>query len=198
MLAIILWIVFLVVVFLRALRLHQTAGSHDRIAMVLLIGAVVLAAVAGFFAGSVHGVFMLLGAFLLPLVLRPLAAKFEGSFGDRVAPPTDKAQHERMLRLRRGELSLDQYFEEGHQEERDDRERLQTLVARRDIAAVLRKHRVSAGQFYGLREYLRSVPDLEWKILGTPGDVETLIQMVAAGKKEEAIARAFRSRRTTS
>jgi hypothetical protein len=130
--------------------------------------------------------------------LRPLAAKFEAGFGGTVARPTDKTQHERMLRLRRGELSLDQYFEEGHQDERDDRERLQALVARRDIGAVLRKHKVSAGQFYGLREYLRSVPDLEWQILATPGDVDALIQMVAAGKKEDAIARAFRNRRASS
>jgi hypothetical protein len=194
MLTAILWFAFAVILFLHTLRIHQTADFTDRIALVLTgLGVAVLIA-AAVWAGPVHVLLMGVAGVVLAVVLRPVVARFAATFGaaDR---PVDAAERQRMGRLSRGEISLDEYFKEGDENQLSDQRRLAELAMQPNIAKVLRKHGISVAQFVVLRQSLKLLPDLEWQILGDPRDLEQLIARVAAGKSPDEIALSFRGRR---
>jgi len=197
LLAPLLWSIFLVVLFLHTLRIHQTANYTDRIALVLAgLAAAVMIAMA-YFRGPAQAAIMAVAGVVLAVVLRPLAAKFASTYGE-VDRPGNSTERQRMGRLSRGEISLDDYFREGHENVEADQRRLAELAMKPEIAKVLRKHGISVGRFVGLRESLALVPDLEWQILSDPRDLEQLILRVAAGKSPNDIALAFRGRRRAS
>jgi hypothetical protein len=189
-----LWSAFCVLVFLHTLRIHQTAQYTERIALVLTgLGAAVWIATA-VWAGGGHAMAMAIAAIVLALALRPLVARFAATFG-HVDRPSNAAEHQRMSRLSRGEISLDEYFKEGDENLLADQRRLAELAMQPDIARLLRKRGISVAKFVALRESLKLVPELEWRILSDPRALELLIDRVAAGKTAHEIALIFRARR---
>jgi hypothetical protein len=197
LLAPLLWSILLVILFLHTLRIHQTASYTDRIALVLAGLAAVVMIVMAYFRGPAQAAMMAVAGVLLSVVLRPLAAKFASTYGE-VDRPTNSAERERLLRLSRGDISLDEYFREGHEHVEGEQRRLAELAMKPEISKVLRKHGVSVGRFVALRESLALVPELEWQILSDPRDLEQLILRVAAGKSPNDIALAFRGRRRST
>ncbi len=193
MLTAILWLAFVGILFLHTLRIHQTADYTERIALVLAgLGAAVLIGTA-VLAGPRHAFLMVVAGVVLAFALRPVVARFAATFGE-VDRPADAAERQRMGRLSRGEMSLDEYFKEGDESRLSDQRRLAELAMQPNVAKVLRKHGISVAQFVELRQSLKLVPELEWRILGEPRDLELLIARVAAGKSPDEIASTFRAR----
>lgn len=189
-----LWLPFLAISFLYTMRLHQTSGRKERTGFILLGLGAVIAVAAAAFAGPTHAVLMVVAWFALPFVLRPLAARVGDSFADTSPRPRDASADARMARLKTGEISLDEYFKDGDRASREGKERLASLARRPEIAAMLKRHHVSFRQLCVLREQLSMVPELEWKILGSPEGVEDLIELAGSGKTPRDLARIFRAK----
>ena len=192
--SVVLWLVFLVVNFLYTMRLHQTSGRKERTGFIILgIGALIVVAAISF-AGWSHALAMAAAWFVLPIVLRPLAVKVADGVADPSHRPRDASGDARMLRLKTGEISLDEYFKDGDRATREWKERLATLARQPEIAATLKRHQVSFRQFCVLREQLSLVPELEWQILSSPRGVEELIELSGSGKTPKDLARLFRAK----
>ncbi len=191
-----LWLLFGVLFILSRLRLRQMAGTRDRVALLLfaLGGAVIIA--VGLLSWISAGL-MLACWFILPVLVEPLIDRLSGSArpaAKKKGPPVDPSQRERMAKLNRGEMSLDDFFKEGREDDAESARRMEALAGRRDVAAVLSKYRISPTRFVALRDKLVQVPELQWEILGTPLELDRLIRMVDAKKNPAEIALAFRGR----
>jgi len=196
MIVVLLWIAFLVIFGLSRLRLYQTEGTRDKIVLTMYgLGAVVALAV-GFVGDWIHAGVMLGGWLLLPFVADPLVNHLAGDQSGANKPSVAAVAHgQRMGRLNRGEMSLGDYFKEGHENDDAARERLESLASRRDIGGVLAKYKISSARFFDLREKLIKVRDIEWDVLGNAADLERLIVLVAKQKSETDIGNAFRGRK---
>jgi hypothetical protein len=196
MLAASLWAAFFVVFALYRMRVQQSGGAKDRGALIMTALAGGVALVSGALDSWISAAVMVAAWFVLPVVAKPLMAAIAGqpSKKAKAGAPTSE-QGLRMGRLNRGELSLADFFNEGRQDDQATQQRLEALAARRDIADVLSKNKVSKAAFFDLREQLATVPELQWDILGAPKDLERLILLVAKSKSPAEIGNTFRGSR---
>jgi len=196
MVVVLFWLAFLVLFCWSRLRLYQTEGTRDRAVITLYALGIGVVLATGFFADWIQAGVMLAGWFLLPFVADPLMNHLAGDQTGADKPSAAAVEHgERLGRLNRGELSLGDYFKEGHENDDAARQRLEVLASRRDIGAVLAKYKISRGMFFSLREKLIKVRDIEWEVLGNPADLERLIVLSAKQKSDVEIGNAFRGRK---
>jgi hypothetical protein len=184
-----LWVVTLVLVGLNTYRLELTGGRRETAEWILLgLGALVaLAAIS--LSGWSHTLLMVAAWVGLPFAGRPLVARWlEGKRAPRAAPGA------RMDRLKEGDLSVDEYYKGGDRASRQTHDRLAALSRQPEIAAVLRRHRLSFRQFCVLREKLALVPEFEWDILSTPEGIEELIELADSGKSPKDLSQHYRSK----
>lgn len=189
------WLAFLVAYGLSRYRLQQTAGTRDGVALACYAAGAAVLLLTGWLGGWIQAGVMLLGWFVLPFVTDPLFERRASTRPGEHPNPAAAEQARRMDRLNRGEISLGDYFAEGHADDAEAKRRLSALAARPDIGGVLAKYKVSPARYAALRDKLTAVRDIEWEVLGNPRDLERLIQLAGAAKSDAEIGLALRNQR---
>jgi len=188
------WLPFVVVIVFFTLRMHQAGGRLDPAGYLWLGAAAALAVTTFFVVGWVHSLLMAASGGVLFLLGRPLAAQLlpTSSRSSRSRPSTPAEV--RAERLKRGDISVAEFREQAGKEGRVEQDRLTDLSRQPEIAALLRRHRISFRQLCLLREKLSLIPEFEWAVLGSPPLLEELIELDETGKGRQEIARHFRAK----
>ncbi len=182
--------------FLYTLNLFLRGGWKQIIEGVLGL-LIVLTVVASFFLiGWRWGLLAMLSPFVLVGLFRPLAqALAHKILGYRTGADDEPSSMDGLLQqMGSGEEGFRKAFEKIGRDADKRRRRLSTLASKSAVASVLQRHNVSFDEYEKLFNSLWSsaLHDLSWKIVATPNDLDSLIQMKRQGTSDAEIWSHFR------
>lgn len=146
------------------------------------------------FLGWKIGLTFIIGSFILGALVQPLVATLARRMLGYRTGIDDRQRSAALDRMMAGKISMFDYMDQAHEENRRLRQKLQRLAFRGDIARVLGDNALSMDDYVEHYEYLRlcGLSDLAWEIVGDPDDLSLLIDMKRDGKSPLEVSCAFR------